>query len=77
MPVTSSENVKATADLEVGLMLAVKTLKGVTLALIGVGQSLRVARREVQRAKGRKEGRRGMKKCIFLLLSILGCDLLV
>lgn len=53
-------------------MLAVKTLKGVTLALVGVGQSLRVARREVQRAKGRKEGRREMKKCIFLLLSILG-----
>lgn len=72
MPVTSSENVKATADLEVGLMLAVKTLKGVTLALVGVGQSLRVARRGVQRAKGRKEGRREMKKCIFFLLSILG-----
>ena len=61
MPVTSSENVKATADLEVWLMLAVKTLKGVTLALVGVGQSLRVARRGVQRAKGRKEGRREMK----------------
>lgn len=56
---------KATADLEVGLMSAVKTLKGVTLALIGFGQSLRVARRGVERAKGRKKGRRGMRKCIF------------
>lgn len=67
---------KPTADLEVGLMSAVKTLKGVTLALVGFGQSSRVARRGVQRAKGRKKGRRGMRKCIFWG-GILGCDFLV
>lgn len=66
MPVASSKNLKPTDDLEVGLMSAVKTLKGVTLALMGFGQSSRVARRGVQRAKGRKKRRRGMRRCIFL-----------
>lgn len=55
MPVASSKNVKPTADLEVGLISAVKTLKGVTLALVGFGQSSwMAARRGVQRAKGSK-----------------------
>lgn len=75
MPVASSKNVKPTADLEVGLMSAVKTLKGVTLALVGIGQSSsRMARRGVQRAKGRKKkGRRLMRKCILFFLMTGGC----
>lgn len=49
-------------------MSAVKTLKGVTLALLGFGQSSRMARRGVQSVKGRKKGRRWMRKCIFCFL---------
>lgn len=62
-----SEKVKPTDERYFGLTSAVKALKGVTWALVGVGQALRAARRGVQREKGREKDSRGMRKCIVRL----------